>query len=105
MRFQLGQRVRVCAALKRERMVDENRMRRWYREPLPEPVDGIVVREVTRYDGRVTTETDWDGESLFGRPETWNEWRSTKAHRCVEVAFDVRRKPITVLAEDVEVVR
>ncbi len=100
--FKLGQRVRCRARLQRDPGSGDDGIRRWIREPMDRPREGIVVRYVNRYDGRIISHSEYD--EFRGTVARWNEWVVVKTHSCVEVVFNIRHAPVSVPIEDLEVI-
>lgn len=104
-RLELGQRVRYAATLRRAVEYAPlqfgqwtNRRRKvWKRGDWrgePDPGEGIVVGLRTLADGF----SDWESE------EVGYVFTPTDRHSAVLIAYDLRRKPVLALLEDVEAI-
>ncbi len=94
MGLKLGTKVHFdhSSILWREHLADS--MRRWTRTRWgKDQHTGVIVGWRTLSNGKVTYGNDWDGS---------DEFRPTEHFKAYLVAYDMRRKPVYVLPEDLE---
>jgi hypothetical protein len=97
MTFVFGQAVVVRAELQRESSSHKRDavylLKEWQRRPLSAPREGIVVGSRMLQDGSVKLD-----------PEYGPDFRSTSCFSAYIVYYNMRRRPMFVLPEDVEAV-
>lgn len=101
----LGQRVRFTHVLKRHGRPDSQRVtaaevRRW--DPWPQSGEGIIFGKRVLSNGHVERDTEYD--EWTGRTYMLKTWVGVHHFTAYLVAFDLRRKPVIVLPEHLEIV-
>ena len=98
MNYELGQRVRFTHALIR---VWDDGKKLWEDIPRAAADEGIVMGKRTLSNGENEKLTEFDGYGSFILVGT--EYRATEHFTAYLIAFDLRRKPVLVRPEHMEV--